>query len=1410
MLHSRTLGIVFRAILILSFLLIPPAAPVSAQDPTPPPPPADDAQIVRDEETGRVRFMSAGSTPLFSPPGSAGALKSTDVAFEFLKTIGSGFGLSDPANELTVMTAQQEEDGREFLRLQQRYQGVPVVGGELIIQLNPDGAVLSAAGEVATGLGFGVEPAINADTARQLAVEAVLQNDPMAGLTAELLTTSEPELWVYDSSLVETLREPVQALTWKVIVSTTIEKPADLATIPPVHQVLYLSAADGSIVFEYSDVKEAMRRRVINCADSTDCYLYFEDGRGLFQHPTSGPAAENESEQLRNYMAYFYDFYAKIHARKSYDNRDSMLTGWAALYDRDGDMVEGGFSQNAMWFNNQIFFAPGLVTKDIVVHELTHGVTEYTSKLIYYDQSGAINEAFSDLWGEFVDHYVDAYGDRAYPAMLNPYEDTNELGWEVADGYMFDPSRSGGESGDSGPFRKLDDPTVNPIPGPDSLDSSYYYCGFNDNAGVHTNSTVGGYAGYLIANGTNNGDGNDLYGIGIRKTARLFYEVQTRLLTSAASYQDLYYALQQAATNLKFDAREKETVRRISSFTDMHAVPCYGQRGFLAPAATRVISPIGTLPAGDPNIAPAVNLTWRRKGDATSYRVEVRPSSGPVVTAIVKDTGSESCGSGASCYYRLPLKYGLRYTWRVQTINAVGEGPWSPSAVFTLPYANGTVTTQKFMPQDFLPMPLDAARPEFSWMHYQAHTDYVLKIAKVTNDPVNPAIEIRTPVYSGVFNAGKYCTTDECRAVISKSLAPDSVYEWVVLGKSGSLTAPESNEEHWRFSTGSRPTAPDMTHFSATDELMPTLTWQIDPDNPAKKFVLTITGPAGRVAQTVERNTACGSGDCSTKLTRNLDGGTHSLVIQAVNDFGSISGAKVLFSISAPDAAPTLRDVEGDKNRPTFLWSESPRATFYILSAKSSVGTYSANIPASVCSGGLCSFRAGATLKQGDWSYTLQPKNKAGANPAALASGNFTTGAVRLPPKAPTLVAPQHNASWGTNPNVPPAFPLVLQFSPSSLEPRTDEFLLTLTRNGKPVFAPLYLDEAANCAPADPVICTYTLPALPIGKYVWNVTALNGGVVGGKSPNFTFSIVADMPALTPDTQVMEGAEVDYYQAEARWWKQTYAYQYRLTLLRTGATRDTTLYAKTFNTDTICKSDACEWSLPAGMSAGSYKAIITPIAGGLAGIPLTLPFEVKLVTDENLTTNSDGWDYSPAENWTFGSGLAHGTGIMPGQTDYYPLMITSTRNIGFLGGEIDLTTRIKMTGCSLVDGQNCLYGILIPNTPSNVFIYLDAAGKFAVEQGGDLLQPFTAHRAIKRNDWNVVRVSTAGSNLLLTINGVKVAAVPLEIGIQSGNVNPTLFMTGRNPLAGGTPANAGHLWVDYLRVYHGDVFEVLYR
>ena len=69
-----------------------------------------------------------------------------------------------------------------------------------------------------------------------------------------------------------------------------------------------------------------------------------------------------------------------------------------AVYDGDGVMVYGEGLPPASPLGGQTsdFFSGAL---DIVAHELTHGVTDYTSNLIYQNESGALNEAFSDMMG---------------------------------------------------------------------------------------------------------------------------------------------------------------------------------------------------------------------------------------------------------------------------------------------------------------------------------------------------------------------------------------------------------------------------------------------------------------------------------------------------------------------------------------------------------------------------------------------------------------------------------------------------------------------------------------------------------------------------------------------------------------------------------------------------------------------------------------------------------------------------------------------------------------------------------------------------------------------------------------------------------------------------------------------------
>jgi len=161
---------------------------------------------------------------------------------------------------------------------------------------------------------------------------------------------------------------------------------------------------------------------------------------------------------------------------------------------------------------------------DVVGHEMTHGVTDYESGLFYYYQSGAINESFSDIWGEFIDQTNGAGNDG--PGVI----------WLI------------GEDLPGGAGRSMSNP--HNYTQPDRMgDTSYYYCGEADNGGVHYNSGVGNKAAYLLTNG-DSFNGYTITSIGMTKTVKIFYEVQTNMFTSASDYADLYDDLYQACTNL--------------------------------------------------------------------------------------------------------------------------------------------------------------------------------------------------------------------------------------------------------------------------------------------------------------------------------------------------------------------------------------------------------------------------------------------------------------------------------------------------------------------------------------------------------------------------------------------------------------------------------------------------------------------------------------------------------------------------------------------------------------------------------------------------------------------------------------------------------------------------------------------
>lgn len=230
--------------------------------------------------------------------------------------------------------------------------------------------------------------------------------------------------------------------------------------------------------------------------------------------PACTAGADPDADNAHRYAADTFVFYNTRHGRNSFDSQGGTLVSTVHF---------GVGYQNAFWDGYQVVYGDGMAADDVVAHEITHGVTQYASNLIYAYQSGAINESFSDIWGEFIDQTNGSGTDDA------------SVKWLI------------GEDAAQGALRNMSDPTR--FGDPDRMGSPFYYHGPADNGGVHFNSGVNNKAAFLMTEG-GTFNGRTITGIGMDKTAAVYYEAQVNLLTAGSNYNDLYYALVQACRNL--------------------------------------------------------------------------------------------------------------------------------------------------------------------------------------------------------------------------------------------------------------------------------------------------------------------------------------------------------------------------------------------------------------------------------------------------------------------------------------------------------------------------------------------------------------------------------------------------------------------------------------------------------------------------------------------------------------------------------------------------------------------------------------------------------------------------------------------------------------------------------------------
>jgi len=175
-----------------------------------------------------------------------------------------------------------------------------------------------------------------------------------------------------------------------------------------------------------------------------------------------------------------YELYQTAFGRNSLDDNGLPLIG-TVHYGQQYD--------NAEWNGQQMLFGDGdgnyfnrfTIAIDVIGHELTHGVTQYTAGLEYHDQPGALNESFSDVFGSMVKQY-------------SKNQTAAAADWLIGEGLLTDQVHSGDPSHPAAlrsmlkPGTGFNDPNMGKDPQPANM--SGYLQTQDDNGGVHTNSGI--------------------------------------------------------------------------------------------------------------------------------------------------------------------------------------------------------------------------------------------------------------------------------------------------------------------------------------------------------------------------------------------------------------------------------------------------------------------------------------------------------------------------------------------------------------------------------------------------------------------------------------------------------------------------------------------------------------------------------------------------------------------------------------------------------------------------------------------------------------------------------------------------------------------------------------------------------
>ena len=469
----------------------------------------------------------------------------------------AAFGLGN-MDQMLLKDSHTDRLGMEHFRFQLHHQSVPVEGAEYIVHAR-NGIAEKANGFLPMLRNLNTTPSIDSDQAFEIAKthmnaevlmweipgnESALQHarrDPSATYFPQA------ELLIADTDFDPTIEQ--YRLVWKFDIYAAhphskkwIYVDAENGAIVKELETLHTANSVGTAVTKYSGIRsivtdstgaEFRLRESKRGADGTyvgvDIETYdmnmsldystavdFVDDDNYWDN--ANPELDEAATDAHWGAELTHDYFWEKFARSSFDGTGSPILSYIH-YDTA--------YFNAFWNGQWMTFGDGanapLTSLDVVSHEFTHGVTGTSAGLIYANESGALNESFSDIFGNAVEYAAD-------PLLFN---------WQIGEGF-------------GTPFRNMADP--NQFGDPDTYKGTNWYEGSGDNGGVHINSGVQNHWFYLLVQGgtgTNDfGEPYNVTAIGWEKAAAISYRNLTEYLIPISQYPDAREGALEAAADL--------------------------------------------------------------------------------------------------------------------------------------------------------------------------------------------------------------------------------------------------------------------------------------------------------------------------------------------------------------------------------------------------------------------------------------------------------------------------------------------------------------------------------------------------------------------------------------------------------------------------------------------------------------------------------------------------------------------------------------------------------------------------------------------------------------------------------------------------------------------------------------------